>query len=36
MPDPDLERFARIGDWRPGAPKKPGPYGTFDAVISAG
>jgi hypothetical protein len=27
-------QYKGIGDWRPGAPKKPGPYGTFDAVIS--
>ena len=23
-----------VGDWRPGAPKKPGPYGTFEAKFS--
>jgi len=25
--------YKGIGDWRPGAPKKPGPYGTFEATI---
>lgn len=24
-------QYKGIGDWRPGAPKKPGPYGTFEA-----
>jgi hypothetical protein len=24
-------QYKGIGDWRPGAPKKPGPYGTFSA-----
>jgi hypothetical protein len=23
---------AGLGDWRPSAPKKPGPYGTFELV----
>jgi hypothetical protein len=27
-------QYKGLGDWRPGAPKKPGPYGTFDAKIS--
>lgn len=27
-------QYKGIGDWRPGAPKKPGPYGTFEAKIS--
>jgi len=27
-------QYKGIGDWRPGAPKKPGPYGTFEAEIS--
>lgn len=27
-------QYKGIGDWRPGAPKKPGPYGTFEAQIS--
>lgn len=27
-------QYKGIGDWRPGAPKKPGPYGTFEATIS--
>lgn len=27
-------QYRGIGDWRPGAPKKPGPYGTFEANIS--
>lgn len=27
-------RYVGIGDWRPGAPKKPGPYGTFNATVS--
>ena len=26
-------QYKGIGDWRPGAPKKPGPYGTFEAKI---
>lgn len=26
-------QYKGIGDWRPGAPKKPGPYGTFEAEI---
>lgn len=26
-------QFKGIGDWRPSAPKKPGPYGTFEARI---
>lgn len=26
---------AGIGDWRPSAPKKPGPYGTFEVVDMA-
>ena len=26
-------QYKGIGDWRPGAPKKPGPYGTFEARI---
>jgi len=26
-------QYKGIGDWRPGAPKKPGPYGTFSAEI---
>lgn len=26
-------QYKGIGDWRPGAPKKPGPYGTFTAEI---
>lgn len=25
--------YKGLGDWRPGAPKKPGPYGTFDALV---
>jgi hypothetical protein len=24
-------QYKGLGDWRPGAPKKPGPYGTFEA-----
>lgn len=27
-------QYKGIGDWRPGAPKKPGPYGTFEAKIA--
>lgn len=27
-------QYKGLGDWRPGAPKKPGPYGTFDAKLS--
>jgi hypothetical protein len=27
-------QYKGIGDWRPSAPKKPGPYGTFEAKIS--
>lgn len=27
-------QYKGIGDWRPGAPKKPGPYGTFEASFS--
>ena len=27
-------QYKGLGDWRPGAPKKPGPYGTFEAEIS--
>lgn len=26
-------QYKGVGDWRPGAPKKPGPYGTFEAEI---
>lgn len=26
---------AGLGDWRPGAPSKPGPYGKFDAEVKA-
>jgi hypothetical protein len=26
---------AGLGDWRPGSPSKPGPYGRFEAQISA-
>jgi hypothetical protein len=26
-------QYKGLGDWRPGAPKKPGPYGTFEAKI---
>jgi hypothetical protein len=26
-------QYKGLGDWRPGAPKKPGPYGTFEAEI---
>lgn len=26
-------QYKGIGDWRPGAPKKPGPYGTFEAQV---
>jgi hypothetical protein len=26
-------QYKGIGDWRPGAPKKPGPYGTFEVEI---
>ena len=26
-------RYAGLGDWRPSAPKKPGPYGMFSATI---
>lgn len=26
-------QFKGLGDWRPGAPKSPGPFGTFEAVI---
>jgi hypothetical protein len=26
-------QYKGIGDWRPGAPKKPGPYGTFEVKI---
>ena len=25
--------YKGLGDWRPGAPKKPGPHGTFDATV---
>ena len=24
--------YAGLGDWRPSAPKKPGPYGTFEVI----
>jgi hypothetical protein len=27
-------QYKGLGDWRPGAPKKPGPYGMFEAEIS--
>lgn len=27
-------QYKGIGDWRPGAPKKPGPYGTFEADVA--
>lgn len=27
-------QYKGLCDWRPGAPKKPGPYGTFEAEIS--
>ena len=27
-------QYKGLCDWRPGAPKKPGPYGTFEATIS--
>lgn len=27
-------QFKGIGDWRPSAPKKPGPYGTFEAAFN--
>jgi hypothetical protein len=27
-------QYKGLGDWRPGAPKKPGPFGTFEAKIS--
>ena len=27
-------QYKGVGDWRPGAPKKPGPYGTFEAKFS--
>jgi len=27
-------RLRGLGDWRPGAPKRPGPFGTFKAKIS--
>lgn len=26
---------AGLGDWRPGSPKKPGPYGRFEATVKA-
>lgn len=26
-------RFIGIGDWRPGSPKKPGPYGQFEPTV---
>lgn len=28
-------RFAGLGDWRPSAPKSPGPFGTFTATVEA-
>lgn len=28
-------QYKGIGDWRPGAPKKPGPYGTFESKVKA-
>jgi hypothetical protein len=27
-------RFKGLGDWRPGSPKRPGPYGQFEASIN--
>jgi hypothetical protein len=27
-------RLSGLGDWRPSSPDKPGPYGTFKAVVS--
>lgn len=27
-------RFKGLGDWRPSAPKMPGPFGTFEAKVS--
>jgi len=29
-------RLKGLGDWRPSAPKSPGPFGTFEAKVTAG
>jgi len=29
-------RLVGLGDWRPGAPKRPGQYGRFNATVERG